>query len=89
MTAEESKPNLDYLNAHAVRYEFTYRHRWLPGDILIWDNRPALHYAVRDYDLNQMRRMIRCSLVSPDSGSAYAEDQESSGQVTPALTAAE
>ena len=38
MTEEESRPLLDYLYAHCARPEFTWRHRWQPGDVLIWDN---------------------------------------------------
>ena len=35
-----------------------YRHRWLPGDVLIWDNRTTMHYAVQDYG-DATRVMIR------------------------------
>lgn len=49
MTVEESRPLIDWLLAHATRYEFTYRHAWSKGDIVIWDNRCALHYAIHDY----------------------------------------
>jgi taurine dioxygenase len=27
----------------------TYRHHWTPGDLLVWDNRCVLHYAIHDY----------------------------------------
>ena len=50
MTREESKPLIDYLNEHSVRYEFTYRHRWKVGDLVVWDNRCMLHKALCDYD---------------------------------------
>jgi taurine dioxygenase len=49
MTVEESRPILDWLLQHATRYEFTYRHDWSQGDIVIWDNRCTLHYAIHDY----------------------------------------
>ena len=63
MTEEESRPILRFLQAHTVRYEFVYRHRWRLHDLVMWDNRCALHYAVGDY--NGLRRMQRCSLRGP------------------------
>ena len=50
MTREESQPLLEYLYARATRHENIYRHKWRVGDVLMWDNRCAMHYAVRDYD---------------------------------------
>jgi len=35
--------------AHATQPALCYRHRWQPGDVLMWDNRCTLHYAVHDY----------------------------------------
>ncbi len=49
MTEEESRPILDYLYRHASSPEFVYRHRWSPGDVVIWDNRSTIHYAIHDY----------------------------------------
>jgi taurine dioxygenase len=72
MTAEESKPLIDFLYAHAVQYEFVYRHRWALNDLIMWDNRCAMHVAVRDYDHGrQVRRMQRCSLLGPKTGRLY------------------
>lgn len=50
MTVEESLPILDYLYRHCTRPEFVYRHQWRQRDLLVWDNRAAMHYAVADYD---------------------------------------
>jgi taurine dioxygenase len=47
-TERESQPLLDFLYAEVGRYEYTYRHRWLPGDLLIWDNRCVQHAVVGD-----------------------------------------
>ena len=55
----ESKPLLDYLYARATRHENIYRHKWQVGDVLMWDNRCAMHYAVRDYDDGQIRYLHR------------------------------
>ena len=59
MTTAESTPLLDMLYAHATRPENIYRHRWQPGDVLMWDNRSAMHYAVKDYDETMPRHMHR------------------------------
>jgi taurine dioxygenase len=49
MTEAESRSLLDFLFAHATRHDGMYRHRWRPGDVLVWDNRATMHYAVHDY----------------------------------------
>ncbi len=49
MSVEESRPLLDYLVSHASRPDLTMRHSWTAGDIVMWDNRCVMHYAVHDY----------------------------------------
>ncbi len=34
MSAEESRPILEFLFRHSIRPEFTYRHRWSPGEMI-------------------------------------------------------
>jgi taurine dioxygenase len=75
MTEEESKPLIEFLNQHSIAYELVYRHRWTPGDVLMWDNRCAIHIAVQDFDQTQIRRMLRCTLLGPKSGYVYAADE--------------
>ena len=58
-TPEESRPLLDFLAALATRPENVFRHRWTVGDLLIWDNRCTMHYALRDYDDTMPRLMYR------------------------------
>jgi alpha-ketoglutarate-dependent taurine dioxygenase len=48
-TEGESRGLLEYLFEQSCRPEFTYRHQWTPGDVVMWDNRCALHYAVHDF----------------------------------------
>jgi taurine dioxygenase len=41
----ESRRILDFLFAHMVQDRFLYRHKWRPHDIVMWDNRAAIHLA--------------------------------------------
>ena len=59
MTPEDSQVLLAELTARAVRPEFVYMHMWRPGDLVIWDNRSALHKANTDYDQTQNRLLYR------------------------------
>jgi taurine dioxygenase len=52
---------LKLLYEFMVQPEFTYRHHWLPGDVVMWDNRSTMHYAVDDYGTVE-RRMRRITL---------------------------
>ena len=76
MTEEETRPILDFLNTHAIRYEFVYRHVWSLHDLVMWDNRCTMHFAVQDYDRTAARWMLRCSLLGPESGRLYSENGE-------------
>jgi taurine dioxygenase len=62
MGPEESQALLDELLAQTVRDEYTYRHKWRLGDLLIWDNRCSLHQAYQDYDMSQERLLHRIIL---------------------------
>ena len=67
MSEEESRPLVDFLQAHQTRPEFTCRVRWAPGTLTIWDNRCTQHNAVNDYH-GQRRRMRRLT-VGPQTPS--------------------
>ncbi len=45
----ESRGLLEFLFEHSARPDFQARHRWSPGDLVMWDNRSVLHYAVHDH----------------------------------------
>ncbi|MFP6804742.1 MAG: TauD/TfdA family dioxygenase [Pseudomonadales bacterium] len=62
MTRTESKPLLDYLVEVGSRADFTVRHSWAVGDIVMWDNRCVMHYAIHDYDdmPREMHRVTVC-----------------------------
>jgi len=61
MSEEESRPLIDFLQAHQIRPEFTCRVRWSPGTLTVWDNRCTQHSAVNDYH-GQRRRMRRLTV---------------------------
>jgi taurine dioxygenase len=50
---------LDDLRYRATRPECEYRHKWRPGDLVIWDNRCLLHRATDDYEMSQTRKLYR------------------------------
>ena len=62
----ESEHLLTLLYAHMTQPELTVRHRWRPGDVVMWDNRATMHYATDDYG-GADRRMRR---VTSRGGSA-------------------
>ena len=61
MSEAESRGLLDYLCRHAVQPNFTFRHQWQEGDMLMWDNRCLQHFAVADYGA-QPRTMHRLTI---------------------------
>jgi taurine dioxygenase len=67
-TEEESKPLIDYLNKHATRFEFIYRHQWRANDIVAWDNRCTMHLALGDFDETKLRHMERTTVLGTPSG---------------------
>ena len=61
MSEDESRPLIDFLQAHQTRPEFTCRVRWAPGTLTVWDNRCTQHNAINDYH-GQRRRMRRLTV---------------------------
>jgi taurine dioxygenase len=63
----ESDALLDAIFAeHLVRPEWEYRHKWRPGDVVIWDNRCLVHSATGDYPLEQRRHIWRVCVMPRD-----------------------
>ena len=58
----ESRRLIDELNEFATRPECRWRHRWRPGDTVIWDNRCILHRGT-GYDADRYRRYMRQTRV--------------------------
>ncbi|OLF19261.1 TauD/TfdA dioxygenase family protein [Actinophytocola xanthii] len=57
----ESRTLLDIFFAAIGRPEHSVRHRWSPGDVVVWDNRSTAHLAVDDYG-DQHRVMHRITI---------------------------
>jgi taurine dioxygenase len=72
MTEDESRPLLEFLYGHATRPEFCCRWRWRAGDLLMWDNRAVMHYAVNDYDGH--RRLLHRTTVEGEVPRGAAAD---------------
>ena len=64
LTEAESRGLLEFLFEHSCRPDFTYRHQWQPGDVIMWDNRCTLHYAVHDY--GEAPRVMHRTTVAGD-----------------------
>jgi len=62
MDAQESDDLLARLFDHQEQDNFRYRHVWTPGDLIMWDNRSALH-ARSDFDASERRLMRRTVVV--------------------------
>ncbi len=63
-SAAESRSLLDYLFEHSRSPEYQARHQWRPGDLVMWDNRCLLHYAVHDH-ADEPRLIHRCQVQGP------------------------
>ena len=62
MPGDEGFALIDQLFEHATQPKYEYRHKWLPGDMVIWDNRSVMHQANADYDPAQYRYLYRIML---------------------------
>ena len=64
------------LEAHATQPQFVYRHRWTPGDVLMWDNRCLLHRADTNFDAGQHPRVLHrtCLVGTPTEGQRIARE---------------
>jgi alpha-ketoglutarate-dependent taurine dioxygenase len=67
---DASEALLDRLLADACRPPRVYRHSWEPGDLVVWDNRCALHRAC-EWDLAE-ERVMRHTRVAGDPATETA-----------------
>jgi alpha-ketoglutarate-dependent 2,4-dichlorophenoxyacetate dioxygenase len=66
MGESEARALLAELIADATRPEFTYRHRWRPGDVIMWDNRATMHRG-HPWAHDQARSMVRTTISAIDA----------------------
>lgn len=62
MPMPEARILLRELTEHATHSRFVYAHRWMPNDLVIWDNRQTMH-RVRRFDESQPRDMRRTTVA--------------------------
>jgi alpha-ketoglutarate-dependent 2,4-dichlorophenoxyacetate dioxygenase len=62
MSLPEGRLLVAELLEHATQARFVYRHRWRPGDYVMWDNRATLHRG-RRYDLSVRRDLRRTTTL--------------------------
>ncbi len=66
MGDNEGKALLAELIVEATRPEHTYRHRWRPGDVVMWANRATLHRG-RPWPMTEPRVMVRTTIQATES----------------------
>jgi alpha-ketoglutarate-dependent taurine dioxygenase len=63
MPVDEGRALLAELLAHATQERFVYRHRWRPGDLVMWDNRCLVHCASDDFDFTAHPRVLHRTVL--------------------------
>ena len=62
MEDQDALALIDELKRHATQKKYEYRHKWRPGDWVLWDNRSVMHQANPDYDMRERRYLYRLML---------------------------
>ena len=60
---DDSRSLIDELIEHGTQDDFTYRHKWNVGDMVLWDNRSALHRGLAFDDQKVKRRLHRTTIA--------------------------
>jgi len=81
MPTDEARALLRELREAATRPGLVYRHRWQPGDLVMWDNRCMLHRG-RPWDESKYRRVMHRTTVAGDGPTA--PDDSPAPAVSPA-----
>lgn len=57
MSRDESDPIITFIQECSILKQFVYRHKWKPGDMIVWENRSAMHCAT-PYDHDKYCRLM-------------------------------
>lgn len=66
MTYETARALIDELEEICTQLQFTYRHEWRDGDMVMFDNICVMHQAM-PYDLTNTRRLLHRTTVAGDA----------------------
>ena len=61
----KSRNLIDMLINFSTQKQFTYQHKWNVGDMVLWDNRSAMHRGMAFDDQNAKRRLHRTTIAGP------------------------
>ena len=75
---DEGRAILGHLFQHTVGHAMVIRHRWQPGDFVIWDNRCVWHAAVGD---TQSKRVVHRVSVLGDRRPVFVPGDEPLGRL--------
>lgn len=73
LPADESAAILKQLFAHLASAKYLYRHKWKPGDLVIWDHNSIQHKTRFEYASEQSRCM-KCITIKTSSRQMPARD---------------
>ena len=59
----KSRNLIDMLINFSTQEQFTYQHKWNVGDMVLWDNRSAMHRGMAFDDQNAKRRLHRTTIA--------------------------
>ena len=76
MPNESARALLDELTAFCTLSQFVYSHSWRPHDLVIWDNRCALHRATTFDKTKYRRKMHRTTVAGTAPDAALARMPE-------------
>lgn len=68
---DDSRARLRQLTAEACQPPRLWKHRWSPGDLVIWDNRAVLHRG-HPWPTDQARTMVRTTVAGDDPDNEWA-----------------
>jgi len=65
METAEARKLVGELIAFATQPQFTYSHKWRPGDVAVWDDKATMHRRAPYDDLNEQRQLRTMRVIEP------------------------